>query len=71
MLILQNLIKYLCGERVHSRALQNWKIFVKAYRNDHNNYNETIMMITITKFQSNDYNKTITITDFCDYNKQL
>jgi len=29
------------------------------------------MANTITVFPSNDYNETITITDFRDYNKQL
>jgi len=38
------------------KALQNWKIFVSAYvlkrLCNFNDYNETIMMITITQFTS-------------------
>ncbi len=36
-----------------------------------NNYEKTIMTITVTEFPSKDYNKTITITNFCNYNKWL
>jgi hypothetical protein len=38
-----------------NKALQNWKIFINSYQNKLSyckGYNETIMMIAITKFSS-------------------